>query len=464
VKRDSLNRCTVTSDLRFNDSTLQQFNVPKPLVKKIQPTIFQRFFRTETAGGSVLLLFGIAALVLANSPFAEAYERLWQVRLTVGIGERSLLLTLHQWINDGLMAVFFLLVGLEIKRELIVGELASVRKAALPIACAIGGMVVPAAIYWMCNMSGPNARGWGIPMATDIAFALGALALIVPHAPGGARIFLAALAIIDDMGAVLVIAIFYSHALAWGALAGAALMLAGLIGFNAMGVRNLWPYLLTGIALWYFVHESGVHATVAGVALAFTIPTRTRINAVEFSRKARDLLDRFDRTESGDFLVPTSKGQQEALVAVAAATEGVTAPILRLEQALHNFSAFVVMPLFAFANAGVRIGGPLQHAEVTVGVLLGLVIGKPLGITAAAFGAVKFGIGQLPRGVGWGSLLGYAWLAGIGFTMSLFIAMLAFGETGPVNAAKSGILAGSFLAGLLGAIVLRIASRFRNDE
>jgi NhaA family Na+:H+ antiporter len=434
------------------------------MVRKIQPTIFQRFFRTETAGGSVLLLFGIAALALANSPLADAYERLWQIPLTVGIVGHSLSLTLHQWINDGLMACFFLLVGLEIKREFIVGELASLKKASLPIACAIGGMIVPAAVYLICNMSGIGARGWGIPMATDIAFALGALALIAPDAPVGARVFLAALAIVDDMGAVLIIAIFYSHAIAWSALAGAAAMLAVLIGFNVMGVRRLGLYLLAGIVLWYFVHASGVHATVAGVALAFTIPTHTRINAVEFSRTARDLLDRFDRTESGDFLVLTSKGQQETLFALEHASEGATAPVLRLEHALHNFSAFVVMPLFAFANAGVRIGGPLQHAEVAVRVLLGLVIGKPLGITAAAFGAVKSGVAQLPRGVGWGSLLGYACLAGIGFTMSLFIAMLAFDDTGPVNSAKTGILAGSLLAGIAGAIVLRIAAGFRNDQ
>ncbi len=410
------------------------------MVRTIQPTIFQRFFRTETAGGSVLLLFGIAALVLANSPLAEAYERLWQIRLTFGSAEHSLSLTLHEWINDGLMAVFFLLVGIEIKRELVVGELASVRKAALPIACAIGGMIVPAAFYWICNMSGPNARGWGIPMATDIAFALGALALIAPNAPAGARVFLAALAIVDDMGAVLVIAIFYSHALAWSALVSAAFIVVLLIGLNVMGVRHLWPYLLAGTALWYFMHASGVHATVAGVALAFTIPTRARINAVESSRKARRISGRFDNTE------------------------GVTAPILRFEQVLHNFSAFVVMPLFAFANAGVRIGGPLDHPGVTVGVFLGLVVGKPLGITAAALGAIKSRIGELPGGVGWTSLLGYACLAGIGFTMSLFIAMLAFDETGLVNAAKSGILGGSLLAGIAGAIFLRIASRFRDDE
>ena len=241
-------------------------------------------------------------------------------------------------------------------------------------------------------------------------------------------------------------------------------MLLILVGFNAMGVRHVWPYFLGGLVLWYFVHESGIHATVAGVVLAFTIPTRTRINAVEFSREARSLLDRFDRTETGDFVVLTSKGQQETLFALERASEGVTAPILRLEHALHNFSAFVVMPLFAFANAGVRIGGPIEHAEIAVGVVVGLIIGKPLGITAAALGAVKSGIAELPDDVGWTSLLGYACLAGIGFTMSLFIAMLAFDETGLVNAAKSGILAGSLLAGIAGAIFLRIASRFRDDE
>src|SRR5437870_12833778 len=215
-------------------------------LRKLPPTIFQRFFRTETAGGSVLLLFGIAALALANSPLAASYAGVWRTPLAVGIADYSLSLTLHQWVNDGLMAVFFLLVGLEIKRELVVGELASVRKATLPIACAIGGMIVPAAIYWMFNRTGAGARGWTIPMATDIAFALGALALIAPRTPIGARVFLTALAIVDDMGAVIVIALFYSNAIAWSALGVAAVLLVILIGFNMIGVRHLWPYLLVG--------------------------------------------------------------------------------------------------------------------------------------------------------------------------------------------------------------------------
>ncbi len=429
------------------------------MVKKIQPTTFQRFFQTETVGASILLFFAIAALALANSPLANVYEQLWQIPLTIGIVDHSLSLTLHQWINDALMAAFFLLVGLEIKRELLVGELASVRKAALPIAGAIGGMIVPAAIYWMFNGTGIGARGWGIPMATDIAFALGALTLIAPRAPIGAKVFLTALAIVDDMGAVIVIALFYSDAIAWGALGGAAVLLLILIGFNATGVRRLWPYLFGGVVFWFFIHESGIHGTVAGVLLAFTIPTHTRINTAEFSRKARALLGQFDRTETGDSVVLTSKGQQEALFALEHASEGVTAPILRLEHALHNFSAFVVMPLFAFANAGVRISGPVQHAAIGLGVMAGLIIGKPLGVTAAAFVAVKFGIAKLPNGLAWKSLLGYAWLAGIGFTMSLFIAMLAFDGAPPVNGAKLGTFAGSLLAGIIAAIILKTTAR-----
>ena len=433
-------------------------------LKKVSLTIFQRFFRTETLGGVVLLAFGLGALIIANSPLAEAYNHLWEIPLMVKISDHQLSLTLHGWINDGLMAMFFLLVGLEIKRELLAGELSSARQAALPIACAIGGMVVPAAIYLMFNFGGIGSHGWGIPMATDIAFALGALNLIAPRAPIGAKVLLTALAIADDMGAVLVIALFYSEAIVWSALAGAAVTLLVLIGFNLIGVRHLWPYLLGEVALWLFVHDSGVHATIAGVALAFTIPTHARINAVEFSREASSLLDDFNRTETGDLLVLTSKGQQEALFSLQRASKGVTAPVLRLEQALHNFSAFVVMPLFAFANAGVKIDLSVQHLEIGLGVLTGLVFGKPLGIMMAALIAVKMGIASLPQAVNWRSLLGYAFLAGIGFTMSLFVAMLAFDDTALVEAAKRGIIAGSLLAGVAGAVMLQVGRALRDAK
>src|SRR5262245_5695900 len=237
-------------------------------LKKVPLTIFQRFFRTETFGGVVLLGFGLAALAIANSPLAEAYNHLWEISLTVGIAPHELSLSLHDWINDGLMALFFLLVGLEIKRELLAGELSSPRQAALPIACAIGGTVVPALIYLIFNLRGLGAHGWGIPMATDIAFALGALNLIAPPAPIGAKVLLTALAIVDDIGSVLVISFFYSQTIVWSALGGAALTLLVLIALNVSGVRHLWPYLLGGVVLWYFVHDSGVHATIAGVALA----------------------------------------------------------------------------------------------------------------------------------------------------------------------------------------------------
>ena len=430
--------------------------------QKVPLTIFQRFFRTETLGGVVLLGFGLAALVIANSPLSEGYKHLWELPFTVGIAPHEFSLTLHDWINDGLMAVFFLLVGLEIKRELLAGELASVQQAALPIACAIGGMVVPALFYVIFNLRGPGLPGWGIPMATDIAFALGALNLVAPRAPIGAKVLLTALAIVDDMGAVLVISLFYSQGIVWTALAGAAMTLLVLIAFNRIGIRRVWPYLLVGVVLWAFVHASGVHATIAGVALAFTIPTRSRINAREFSSAARVLLDRFDRSETGDFLVVTSKGQQEAVFALERASKGVTAPLLRLEQALHNFSAFVVMPLFAFANAGVKIDLSVQHAEIGFGILAGLMLGKPLGMMMAAWIAVKTRIASLPQAVNWRSLLGYGFLAGIGFTMSLFIAMLAFEDTAMVDAAKRGIIAGSVLAGIAGAVMLR-AGRSERD-
>ena len=404
-------------------------------LKKIPLTIFQRFFRTETLGGLVLLGFGLAALAIANSPLSEAYNHLWEIPLTLGIVPHELSLSLHDWINDGLMAVFFLLVGLEIKRELLAGELSSARQAALPIACAIGGMVVPALIYLVFNLRGLGAHGWGIPMATDIAFALGALNLIAPQAPIGAKVLLTALAIVDDMGAVLVISLFYSQGIVWSALGGAAVTLLVLIGFNLIGIRRLWPYLLVGVVLWCFVHASGVHATIAGVALAFTIP-----------------------------MALTSKGQQETVFALERTSGGVTAPGLRLEHALHNFSAFVVMPLFAFANAGVKIDLSLQHAEIGFGILAGLVFGKPLGIMMFALIAVKTGIARLPQAVNWRSLLGYGFLAGIGFTMSLFIAMLAFDDTASVNAAKRGIIAGSLLAGVAGAMILRTGRVLRDAK
>jgi NhaA family Na+:H+ antiporter len=415
---------------------------------------FQQFFKTEAAGGAVLVACTCAALLLANSGWSADYHALWATPLAIGVGEHELSLTLHQWINDGLMAIFFLLVGLEIKRESLAGELASPRQAALPIAAAVGGMIVPAAIYLLASGGGDGARGWAIAMATDIAFALGALAIVAPHAPPGLKVFLAALAIVDDIGAVLVIAFFYTGDISWHAIEMAGLCLVALAVLNRLGVRWLTPYLTVGLALWFFVHESGVHATVAGILVALAIPVRTRLNASEYSATARGLLDEFDRTETGDGVVLTSKGQQEAIFALERTSDQATAPLLRLEHGLHGLSAFAVMPLFAFSNAGVTFGG-LSVDQVTLAVFFGLAVGKPLGITAAALLAVRSGLAALPQGVTWTALHGCAWLGGIGFTMSLFIATLAFEGTPLLDSAKVGILAASAVAAVAGASVLR---------
>ena len=419
---------------------------------------FQRFFKTEAAGGALLVACACAALVAANSAWATAYHNLWAATITVGGAGHALSLTIHQWINDGLMAIFFLLVGLEIKRELIAGELSSPRQAALPIAAAVGGMAVPAVIYLLASGAGPESRGWAIAMATDIAFALGALAMVAPRAPNGLKIFLAALAIVDDLGAVLVIALFYTGEIAGHALAMAGLCLLCLAALNLLYVRWLTLYLVVGVVLWFFVHESGVHATIAGVLLALAIPARSHSNAAEFSAAARGLLDEFDRSETGDLLVLTSKGQQDAIFGLERASALATAPLLRLEHALHRLSAFVVMPLFALSNAGVSLNG-LSVDRVTLAVILGLAVGKPLGITGAALAAVRAGAAALPQGVGWTMLHGCAWFGGIGFTMSLFIATLAFDGTTFLDSAKVGILAGSAFAGVVGAIVVRLGTR-----
>ncbi|MBK9411575.1 MAG: Na+/H+ antiporter NhaA [Gemmatimonadetes bacterium] len=421
----------------------------------LQP--FQEFARIGSLGGVVLLITTAIALVWSNSAWGDSYFHLWETPIAIGGAGAPLTMSLHHWINDALMVVFFLLVGLEIKREVLVGELASPKQAALPIVAALGGMVVPALLYALVNRSGPGSVGWGVPMATDIAFALGILALLGARVPLGLKVFLAALAIVDDLGAVLVIAFFYTANLVWGALAGAALCMAILVALNVRRVGALTPYLVVGLVLWYCILLSGIHSTVAGVILALTIPTDSRINAEEFSSRARALLDEFDRTETGDLLVITSKGQQEALNGLDVAVSAVNAPLLKLEHSLHALVSFGVMPLFALSNAGVRLSGigEALASPVSLGVALGLVVGKMLGITAFSAAAVRLGLAALPSGVTWRALHGAAWLGGIGFTMSLFIAGLAFGDSPLLDAAKIAVLGASTVAGLIGFVILR---------
>jgi NhaA family Na+:H+ antiporter len=355
-------------------------------------------------------------------------------------------------VNDGLMAVFFFLVGLEIKRELLFGELASPSRAALPVIAAFGGAVVPALVYLAFNAGGEHAHGWGVPMATDIAFALGVLALLGSRAPVGLRIFLTALAIVDDLLAVLVIAVFYSSGLSPVALAAAAAVLVALVVANRLGVRRPLVYAVLGVGLWVAILQSGIHATIAGVLLAMTIPARTRIDRTAFVGGARrlvaDLSDRHD--------APSDEEHHATLWDLEDLTEHAQAPMLRIEHALLPWVAFLIVPLFALANAGVAIGGDLGGAltnPIALGIIVGLVVGKQIGITLGAWLVVRAGLAALPDGVSWRHVYGGAWLGGIGFTMSLFVADLAFGES-PLALAKIGILAASVIAGVGGYLVL----------
>ncbi|MDQ3224579.1 MAG: Na+/H+ antiporter NhaA [Gemmatimonadota bacterium] len=377
----------------------------------------REFVHDEAFSGILLLLCALTALIWANSPWGETYDALWETDLTLGTVQFHLTETLRHWVNDGLMAVFFFVVGLEIKRELLVGELASPRQAALPAVAALGGVLVPAGIYALLNRGTVGAQGWGIPMATDIAFALGVLALLGDRIPLGLKVFLTALAIVDDIAAVLVIAVFYTTQVTWAALGAAAVILVVLIAANRLGARRPVVYAVLGLALWLAVFESGVHATVAGVLLALTIPANTRIDPRAFLDRSRATLVAFDRAGSDEETgasILTNGERQEALAELEDVVEGAGAPLHRMEHVLHPWVAFAIMPLFALANAGVRIEGDLGAAlgnRVTLGVVLGLVLGKQVGVTVAAWLAVRAGATDLPEGVAWRHIYGAGWLS-----------------------------------------------------
>lgn len=426
--------------------------------------MFQGFIHNAAAGGVLLLAAAVIALIWANSPWGDAYRDLWETRVTIGAEGFGLTKSLHHWINDGLMVIFFFVVGLEIKRELLVGELASPRQAALPMVAALGGALVPALMYTALNLGTDGASGWGVPMATDIAFALGILALLGSRVPIALKVFLTALAIIDDLMAVLVIAFFYTSDIAWSSLGIAALFLLALVAVNRLHVRQPLPYVLLGIGLWIATLQSGVHATIAGVLLAMTIPARTWMNEEAFVEHGRELIDRFEQAGAQGRGILTNGAQQSAVQALEAASARVTAPLQRIEHALHPWVLFGVMPLFALANAGVVIEGDLASAfgnRVTLGVILGLVIGKQVGITLFAWLATRMGLASLPAEVSWRQIYGVGWLAGIGFTMSLFIADLAFADAGLLASAKVGILAASIVAGSVGFLLLSQAASRR---
>jgi NhaA family Na+:H+ antiporter len=453
--------------------------VPAPAAAPFAERLFgplQRFAEREASGGIVLLVCTVIAIAWANSPWAASYHSLWQQTVAVGIGSYAGRITVHHLVNDGLMAIFFFVVGLEIKREMLVGELASLRQAALPVAAALGGMLVPAAIFAMWNAGGPGAAGWGIPMATDIAFALGVLALLGNRIPASLTVFLAALAIADDIGAVLVIAIFYAGGVDWMALALAAALLLLSVVAGRSGIRQPWVFAIIGVALWGAMLASGVHATIAGVLLAFTIPARTRINEAEFLAWGSDALHDFDRAfeESPDSRssmtrqVLSNERSQDALHTLEQLCEQAQPPLHRLEHGLHGIVAFGIMPLFALANAGVsltgsEIGAAVSHS-ITIGIFFGLVLGKLAGITLFTLLVTRFGLATMPPELTRRHLVGAAALGGIGFTMALFVAELAFPQAPELLAiAKVGVLAASVTAGLLGWCILRTAKQYSRE-
>ena len=419
----------------------------------------QQFLHTEAASGIVLAACAVVALVWANSPWSGGYETLWTTEITIGVGSFHITEDLQHWVNDLAMALFFFVAGLEIKRELIHGQLRSVRDATLPIACAVGGMVVPALIYLAFNAADPEtAMGWGVPMVTDIAFSIGVLALVGRRAPVSLKVFMLTLAIVDDIGAVIVIAVVYSDGIRLGWLAGAVVAVVAIVALQRSQVRWLAPYIVLAVVLWLAVFESGMHATIAGIVLGLLTPAHpfhhpARVHAAVTERLATGAGNPVADGLADD--VAEEIDEVAFIDVVAVATEGVS-PLARLEHRLHPWSSFVVLPLFALANAGISFsagGGFDLTSGVTLGIVAGLVVGKPLGVLVAALLATRALGARLPEHVGWLELAGAALLAGIGFTVSLFVAGLAF-DPPLADRAKLAVLAASCVAGVLGAGLL----------
>lgn len=432
----------------------------KPMTQKLILDPFQRFIAWESSSGIILFLAALTALIWANSPWQAVYFHLRHVHFIIGFEGWALNLPFHSWINDGLMAVFFFMVGLEIKRELLVGELSQIRHAALPVMAAIGGMLVPAILYLLINPPGtPYHQGWGIPTVTDIAFSLGVLTLLGNRIPLSLKVFLTALAIIDDLGAVLLIAIFYSTGIQWGPCLLALVIFGLLVLMNRLRVRWIPAYLALGAALWLAMLHSGIHSTIAGVLLAITIPASSKIKATKFGEEGLAVLHMMQHLEinSNTNAMIAEDDYQSGVQNLETLCEEVQAPLQRLEHALNPWVTYGIMPLFAFANAGVSFSADslLQSIThpITFSIVIGLVLGKQLGITLFSWLSVKLGFADLPENTRWVHLYGLACLGGIGFTMSLFISGLAFGSE-LADLAKVGIILASLISGLWGWFVL----------
>ncbi len=438
--------------------TAADLTPPEPIEVLTKP--FLRFASFSSAGGLILIACTVAAMLWANSSASESYHNFFHGdKLSIGFAEFELSKSLAHWINDALMALFFFVVGLEIKREILVGELSSPRKAALPIAAAIGGMVVPALIFVAFNAGEPSLRGWGVPMATDIAFALGILSLLGSRIPASLKVFLVSLAIADDLGALIVIALFYTDNLSTNYLLYAGGATLAMVTLNALRVRSPWIYFFFGLALWYFVFKSGVHATIAGVVGAMTIPASARVGAARYTAATRNALEEFEsHNKDPEPNALISPEQHAAAWAIHTNSIQVMPVLHRLENALHPYTVFLVIPIFALANAGIELDGGFGDtilSDLSLGVVLGLFLGKPLGIVLFSLVAVKLGIASLPRGVSWRHILGAGCLGGVGFTMALFIGNLAFADNpGDLTSTKLAVLVGSALSAIAGLVIL----------
>jgi Na+:H+ antiporter, NhaA family len=416
-----------------------------------------RFLRIESAGGIVLLLCAVAALVLANSPAAHDYYKFWHTHVAVALGGFVLGGELgHFFVNDVLMTVFFFVVGLEIKRELVAGELREPRKAALPVIAALGGMLVPAGIYFALMNGKPGERGWGIPMATDIAFVVGVMAILGPRVPLGLKIMLLSLAIADDIGAVIVIAAFYSGGLDWSMLALASCALTAILVLRWLGARSILLYVSIGASVWLGFYQSGVHPAVAGAILGLMTPTSTWVSRTSLRLALADMAA--ERREGGEREV-----EAHDLRLLAFAAREAVSPLDRLETVLHPWVGFVIMPVFALANAGVSVNAQAIADPIAIAVMLGLLFGKPAGVVLFSWLAIRAGIARLPGGVTWTMMAGAGILAGIGFTMSLFVAGLGLDEE-HLGAGKVGTLAGSISSAIVGVIALGLATRRRQKS
>ncbi|OHE00920.1 MAG: Na+/H+ antiporter NhaA [Sulfurimonas sp. RIFOXYD12_FULL_33_39] len=426
--------------------------------KKVS-TPFENFLHAQTTTGLILMFMTIVALIAANSQFAEAYKHFFHTEISFGFGSFGISHSIHHWINDGLMAIFFFIIGLEIKREILVGELSNIKVAILPILSAIGGMALPALIYIGFNGNGEGANGWGIPMATDIAFAISALVLLGNRVSASLVTFLVALAIVDDLGAVIVIALFYTSDINMISLFFAFASFLVLVSFNRFGIHAVLPYFLVGLGMWFFMLESGVHATIAGVIAAMAIPSKPKYAPANFTTHTKNLLDEFD-----NYPVATDHMMHEKQKAIVQnikdKIDSIGAPASRLEHTLHLPISLLVIPLFALANAGISIDfssiKDTVAQPVSIGIIMGLIVGKVIGIAGVAWLAIKMKIATLPQDTTMSQIFGVAFLGGIGFTMSIFVADLAFlGNEDLIFQAKIGILTASLFAGVIGYILLK---------